>query len=77
MEEAQTRKPEKEEQVKVEEIPAENQKEVQGEPEKTVDFEQVISMLQDQGEKRNTDSESRFFKSADRSLSAWNGCRRK
>ena len=53
VEEAQTRKPEKEEQVKVEEIPAENQKEVQGEPEKTVDFEQVISMLQDQG-KRET-----------------------
>ena len=53
VEEAQTRKLEKEEQVKVEEIPAENQKEVQGEPEKTVDFEQVISMLQDQG-KRET-----------------------
>ena len=53
VEEAQTRKPEKEEKVKVEEIPAENQKEVQGEPEKTVDFEQVISMLQDQG-KRET-----------------------
>ena len=53
VEEAQTRKPEKEEQVKVGEIPAENQKEVQGEPEKTVDFEQVISMLQDQG-KRET-----------------------
>ena len=51
MEETQAEEPEEAE--KAEENPAEIQRESQEEPAKTVDFDQVISMLQDQG-KRET-----------------------
>ena len=53
VEEAQAEEPEKEEPEKEEEIPAGIQKESQEESAKTVDIDQVISMLQDQG-KRET-----------------------
>ena len=53
VEEAQAEKPEKEEPENEEEIPAGIQKESQEESAKTVDIDQVISMLQDQG-KRET-----------------------
>ena len=53
VEEAQAEEPEKEEPENEEEIPAGIQKESQEESAKTVDIDQVISMLQDQG-KRET-----------------------
>ena len=51
VEEAQAEEPEKEEPEKEEEIPAGIQEESQEEPAKTVDIDQVISMLQDQGKR--------------------------